>query len=149
MKMIRIANPNQRGNTTIINISVVCFEQTILKINFKNMKKAIAILITSIVLILTLGFVNNKNQSKIEYVLLQVGHFGAGMNNITAVYENGTKEDLVKKLNLKIKGDWNSQENFVEEIKAYKYLNESGYKLNSSTCDLNNDNVIYSYIFTK
>lgn len=113
------------------------------------MKKAIAILITSIVLILTLGFVNNKNQSKIEYVLLQVGHFGAGMNNITAVYENGTKEDLVKKLNLKIKGDWNSQENFVEEVKAYKYLNESGYKLNSSTCDLNNDNVIYSYIFTK
>ena len=112
-------------------------------------KKILFISLAIIVVIISASFINRKTEVKPEYAQLLVGHFGLGINEITIIYENGDQEDMVKKLDIKIKGDWNAKANFSEEVKAFKYLNQKGFILVSHACDTKNGNAVYSYIFTK
>ncbi|MEI6596567.1 MAG: hypothetical protein WCO28_13455 [Bacteroidota bacterium] len=101
----------------------------------------------ALIMIISAAFINHKSQVKTEYAVLLISHFGPGSNYAKVTYENGDVEDLVKKLNLKFKAQGNTKENFPEEVKTFKFLNDNGYKLISHAC---NSNVTeYSYLFIK
>ena len=111
------------------------------------MKIKIVLLSLILLVIISFAFTNHKNDSKYQYAVLKISYFGGGSNFAQVTYENGEQEDLGKKFNFKFKGNSNTKENFPDEVRSFKYLNEKGYNLISHACYSNT--IEYSYIFMK
>ncbi|MBC7382148.1 MAG: hypothetical protein H7296_04035 [Bacteroidia bacterium] len=101
-------------------------------------------------LITSLFNIKNKEESiKVEYALLVIGQYGAGINKAYVLFENSERMDLEKKFNIKINGSWDIEKNFTAENRAFSILNQKGYKLLSHACSNKNNNTVYTFIFIK
>ena len=98
-------------------------------------------------MIVSAAFINRKTEVKPEYAILKICYYSGGASLAQVTYENGEQEDLVKKFNFKFNGTSNTKENFPNEVKTFKYLNEKGYNLISHA--IIGNNIECSYIFIK
>ena len=81
------------------------------------------------VIVLT-AFITNKNSIAPEYALLVETQTLIG-SNVFVVYENGKRQNLEDSLHLKITES--PSFDFPEIVKAFQYLNEKGFKLQTQT----------------
>ncbi len=108
----------------------------------------ISVILFILTIIVFCSFITKKNENKsFQYALLYETHLGLGLNKLEVIYDTGEQEDLIKKLNIKLSGSWNANENFQKEVLSFKYLNEKGYNFVSQSYDSKNGT--NSFVFIK
>ncbi|MEI6595579.1 MAG: hypothetical protein WCO28_08440 [Bacteroidota bacterium] len=93
------------------------------------MKTKFLLILLFVGVIIFTAFVTNKKSYKPEYAILKYSIWDKSM---VIDYENGETENVITKLNLKLKFSFR-ENNFIETVKVFKYLNEKGFKLQTNS----------------
>jgi|LakMenE01Jun11ns_1017448.scaffolds.fasta_scaffold9735097_3 hypothetical protein len=111
------------------------------------------IIIVFILSLLLFGFTyqvtTNKAEEAPNYATLIILNYSWGKADVFIVYDDSTSVDLVKQMNINIRGSVFEAKNFKQVSSILKMMNKKGYKVISHAISEDEYDARISYLFQK